>query len=96
MKISEFQRLMKDLYLTKDKQRGLEKTFLWLVSEIGELSEALRKNKREIIEEEMADCVAWLCSLANILDIDLQQAALRKYPLQCSKCRKNPCVCTEG
>ncbi|MFX1251510.1 MAG: MazG nucleotide pyrophosphohydrolase domain-containing protein [Promethearchaeota archaeon] len=95
MKISEFQRLMKDLYLTKDKQRGLEKTFLWLVSEIGELSEALRKNTREKIEEEMADCMAWLCSLANILDINLQQAALRKYPLQCSKCHKNPCVCIE-
>ncbi|MFX0064050.1 MAG: MazG nucleotide pyrophosphohydrolase domain-containing protein [Candidatus Hermodarchaeota archaeon] len=95
MKISEFQRLMKDLYLAKDKQRGLDKTFLWLISEIGELSEALRKNKREKIEEEMADCIAWLCSLANILDINLQQAALRKYPLQCSKCHKNPCVCTE-
>ena len=52
MKISEFQRLMKDLYLAKDKQRGLEKTFLWLVSEIGELSEALRENKREKIEHD--------------------------------------------
>ncbi|MFX0090188.1 MAG: MazG nucleotide pyrophosphohydrolase domain-containing protein [Candidatus Hodarchaeota archaeon] len=95
MQIKEFQQLMKDLYLRKDKERGLEKTFFWLVSEIGELSEALRKMNKEEIEDELADCIAWLCSIANILEINLQQATLRKYPLQCSKCHENPCVCRE-
>ena len=34
--MNQLQELMRDLYLQKDQQRGLEKTLLWLVSEIGE------------------------------------------------------------
>jgi NTP pyrophosphatase (non-canonical NTP hydrolase) len=45
------------------------------------------------IQEEMADVVAWLCSLANLLEIDLETAMHRKYPDKCGKCGHNPCVC---
>ncbi len=101
MQIREFQQLMKRLYFERDKNRGISKTFLWIVEEVGELAEALRKyqesdkNKNEIhnIAMEIADIVAWIASLANILEIDLEDALYSKYPSVCPKCGKNPCSC---
>ena len=90
---------MKELYYSKDKKRGVERTFIWFVEEVGELANALKnlgnENDMKAIGDEMADIFAWLCSLANILGIDLEAAALSKYPMACSKCGKNPCTCVE-
>jgi NTP pyrophosphatase (non-canonical NTP hydrolase) len=33
-------------------------------------------------EEEFADIVAWLCTLANINDVDIEQACIDKYSKQ--------------
>lgn len=98
------QTLMADLYLTRDTERGLERTLLWLVSEVGELADLVVKhypllgNKGPVTPEspvgqELADCLAWLLSVANLLGVDLGQALLAKYPLTCSKCHQNPCQC---
>ncbi len=105
MKISEFKDLISDLYLDRDTERGINKTFLWFVEEIGELSEALRhylagkvssdlnlKNLNHI-GEEIADVIAWLSSLANLLEIDLEKALVEKYPNKCIKCGSKPCKC---
>jgi NTP pyrophosphatase (non-canonical NTP hydrolase) len=93
LKIAEFQNLMQDLYLKRDKARGLEKTMLWLVSEVGELSEAIRLQNSQKIAEEAADVLAWLCSVANLTNIDLETAASSKYPGKCARCDSNPCKC---
>jgi NTP pyrophosphatase (non-canonical NTP hydrolase) len=95
MKISEFQELMKTLFFHQDSKRGIEKTFLWLVEEIGELSNALRKSAPNTSEvaDELADVVAWTCSLANLMDIDMEKALYEKYPNKCLKCNSNPCKC---
>ncbi|MFX0115493.1 MAG: MazG nucleotide pyrophosphohydrolase domain-containing protein [Candidatus Hodarchaeota archaeon] len=93
MKISDFQDLMKELYIQRDKARGTEKTMLWFISEVGELSEAIRLNKLEKIAEEMADVLAWLCSIANLTKINLETAVLEKYPGLCSRCNSKPCEC---
>jgi NTP pyrophosphatase (non-canonical NTP hydrolase) len=52
---------------------------LWLIEEIGELATALGGTDRENLEEEFADVIAWLCTLANINDVDLASAVARKY-----------------
>ncbi|MFX1481050.1 MAG: MazG nucleotide pyrophosphohydrolase domain-containing protein [Promethearchaeota archaeon] len=95
MKISEFQKLIKDLYIEQDNTRGIKNTFIWLIEEIGELANILKN--REIdsnkASEELADIIAWTASLANLLDIDLEYALFRKYPNICIKCKSNPCVC---
>ncbi|NVM54142.1 MAG: nucleotide pyrophosphohydrolase [Candidatus Helarchaeota archaeon] len=101
MHIHEFQELMRTLYLERDKGRGFSKIFLWIIEEIGELAEALRKyqeqneNRKELknVEMEMADVIAWIASLANVLEIDLEAVLYEKYPNICPKCRKNPCMC---
>ncbi|AFD01053.1 putative pyrophosphatase [Methanocella conradii HZ254] len=93
MHISEFQRLMKDLYSSNDRERGLQKTQLWFFEEVGELAEAMRKEDKKAIEEEMADVLAWMASLANMLDIDVEKACLSKYDMKCSRCGGFPCRC---
>lgn len=102
--MKNFQKLMADIYLEKDKKRGLEKTVLWLVSELGELSELIAKNGnvkenievKENITLEMADCFAWLFSVANLLEIDAEEAFLKKYPHNCPRCHSVPCKCQEN
>ncbi|MFQ5977921.1 MAG: MazG nucleotide pyrophosphohydrolase domain-containing protein [Candidatus Heimdallarchaeota archaeon] len=95
MKITEFQNLMQDLYLKRDRARGIEKTMLWLVSEMGELAEAIRLENSQKIAEEAADVLAWLCSIANLTGIDLEKAIFEKYPGKCRRCYFNPCQCKE-
>jgi NTP pyrophosphatase (non-canonical NTP hydrolase) len=92
--ICEFQKVMHQLYYHRDSKRGVKGTYDWLVSEIEELGEALKTNEKSVLEDEFADVIAWLASLANITSIDLEKAALNKYANKCPKCRHSPCQCT--
>ena len=94
MHIHEFQEMMRQLYFHRDAKRGIKGTFDWLVDEVEELREALEKDDKKETEKEFADVIAWLASLANITDIDLEKAALGKYPGKCPKCQHAPCQCT--
>ena len=96
MQINEFQELIRDLYYERDRRRGKERTMLWFVEEVGELAEAIRKGDTKAIGEEMADVFAWLVSLANLYDIDLEEEVKKKYPGYCIRCGKRPCECDEG
>ncbi|HEY3361779.1 MAG TPA: MazG nucleotide pyrophosphohydrolase domain-containing protein [Methanosarcina sp.] len=95
MEISEFQKLMSQLYAHNDRKRGGKATMLWLVEEIGELAEAIRREEPENIEEELADCFAWMGALANLYGVNLEEAFLKKYPGMCPTCKQNPCICTD-
>ncbi|MFX0014283.1 MAG: MazG nucleotide pyrophosphohydrolase domain-containing protein [Promethearchaeota archaeon] len=92
--IREFQKLMVTLYGDRDRKRGIEKSLLWLQSENGELIEAYLKGNQDILREEVADVFAWLCSVCNLLNIDLETAAWEKYPSSCPKCNASPCKCS--
>jgi len=85
--LRDFQAHIRDKYDATDRQRGTPGTFMWLVEEIGELATALHKSAGEGGSTsgdddpagEFADVLAWLCTLANINDIDLEQAVRDKY-----------------
>ncbi len=94
MEIHEFQEMMKNLYFERDSARGAQGTFNWLVDEVAELGEELKGTDKEATEKEFADVIAWLASLANIMGIDLEKAALNKYSHKCPKCQSSPCQCT--
>ena len=95
MHISEFQQMMRHLYFKRDSERGVEGTYSWLVDEVAELGEELKKGTdREATEKEFADVIAWLASLANITGIDLERAAVNKDNYKCPKCQQSPCQCT--
>ena len=93
MEIKEFQNLIRKIYLSRDAQRGGDKTFLWFLEEVGELTRAYRRHEKENVGREMADVIAWLASVANLLDIDLEAELLKKYPAVCSSCASVPCTC---
>lgn len=93
--IREFQQLIERIYLEKDRKRGIPADIAWLVEEIGELARALRKGSRVEAEGEFADALAWLCTLASIAGVDLEQVAAGKYSKGCPKCQRTPCVCQE-
>lgn len=95
MEISQFQKLIEQLYGEKDSTRGLDKTFMWFIEEVGELARALHRNSsKEELEGEFADCLAWLATIANLSNIDLEHA-IEKYRNFCYKCKHNPCSCVE-
>jgi NTP pyrophosphatase (non-canonical NTP hydrolase) len=78
--LAAFQRHISALYEKTDRERGTAGTWLWFSEEIGELARALaRRESRENLEEEFADVLAWLCTLANINDVNLSAAVNRKY-----------------
>jgi len=72
---------------------GVEGTFNWLVDKVAELGGELRGTDKEATEKEFADVIAWLASLANVMGIDLEKAALNKYNHKCPKCQSSPCQC---
>jgi NTP pyrophosphatase (non-canonical NTP hydrolase) len=85
--IAAFQRLIRDRYYPTDSARGTPGTFMWFIEEVGELATALHNNapgktptadERANLDEEFADVLAWLTTLANINGVDLDRA-LRKY-----------------
>lgn len=93
MDISQFQKKIEEIYFARDSARGLAGTHMWFCEEVGELTRALRRNKREELEGEFADVLAWLATLASIAEIDLEAAAAKKYGLGCPRCRATPCAC---
>lgn len=93
MDIEEAQEMMRRIYLKRDKARGVMGTLMRTLDELEELREAIQKDDSVSISDEMADVLAWLCSLANLLEIDLSEALYKKYRDVCSKCKKSPCEC---
>ena len=77
MNIIEFQRIISKKYEKRDRQRGIPATFMWFIEEVGELATALASNDPKNKEEEFADVFAWLCTLANISDVDLEKACAK-------------------
>lgn len=84
MQIADFQQMIRERYYPTDSARGAAGTFLWFAEEVGELAHALARRQRgdgdsANLEEEFADVLAWLATLANITDVDLTAAVTRKY-----------------
>ena len=91
--LSQLQDVIRETYDAKDRRRGLEGTFMWFMEEVGELAAALRSGTAQEQAEEFADVLAWLATLANVANIDLEAAVQAKYGGGCPGCRKSPCVC---
>jgi len=83
---------MERTYRSRDEERGVDATFRWLTEEVGELAHAIRTGGRAALELEFSDVLAWMASLANLLNVDLEEAAAR-YTNGCPKCGGSPCTC---
>lgn len=88
-----FQDLIKSMFGAKDASRGADGTFMWFMEEVGELAGALREGPKDDLALEFADVLAWLLTLANIAEIDLDDAVRRKYGSGCPRCHRPVCTC---
>ena len=108
--LESFQKLIHNMYFEKDESRGVPATFMWLMEEVGELSSALRETtpeeqkrvsseefekRRSNLEEEFADVLAWLATIANVVEVDLGAAINRKYGSGCPSCHELICICPD-
>lgn len=91
--LAGLQSLIETMYSSKDEARGVDGTFMWLMEEVGELAAALRDGDPEALAAEFADVLAWLATIANVANIDLQQAVLQKYGNGCPGCGQMVCGC---
>ena len=92
----DFQKLIRNMYYEKDVQRGATATFLWLAEEVGELAAAIRSGTKDELRGEFADVLAWMTTIANVLDIDLTEAVREKYGSGCPGCGRLVCECPDS
>ena len=92
MELSAFEDVIARTYGTRDAERGLPAAIAWLVEEVGELSQAVRKGSRDQQVHELGDALAWLTSIAVQLGVPLEEAAAR-YAAGCPRCSSIPCAC---
>jgi NTP pyrophosphatase (non-canonical NTP hydrolase) len=91
--LADLQALIRRMYFEKDRARGIEGTFLWLMEEVGELATALRTGTHEERLGEFADVLAWLVTIANVAGVDLAEAIALKYGRGCPGCGQFVCQC---
>jgi NTP pyrophosphatase (non-canonical NTP hydrolase) len=96
MTLNQLQALIRNMYGAKDGARGLDGTFMWFMEEVGELAAALRGGNHQERVLEFADVLAWLATLANIANVNLEEAMMAKYGAGCPGCHRSPCQCGTG
>jgi len=92
MDLAQLQDVIDRTFGHRDRARGTAASVAWLCEEVGELAQAVRKGTTEQQIAEFADVIAWVATLANQLDVDLD-AALERYAHGCPKCAALPCAC---
>jgi len=92
MQLNAFQDVIRRTYGDRDAARGLDGSFRWLVEEVGELARTLRHEDLAARVHEVGDVLAWLVSVATLLEVDVEAAAAR-YADGCPRCGAIPCRC---
>ncbi len=86
LSVADFQSLIRDRYNATDSARGAAGTFLLFMEEVGELATALHDNRpgksptpdqQANLKEEFADVLAWLMTLANIMQVDIAESLIK-------------------
>jgi NTP pyrophosphatase (non-canonical NTP hydrolase) len=79
MELKKFQTDLSEKFRAFDRESGPFFLMTVLLSEIGELTTAVKQDKIESISEELADGIFTLISIANLYDIDVSSALREKY-----------------
>ena len=84
MQFAEFQQFIRDRYHETDAARGVPGPFCGSARRWGNWPKPsvggnVGMETRRISREEFADVLAWLTTLANICEVDLEAAVREKY-----------------
>jgi len=79
MELKNIQNLIKKKYYHLDARSGPLFLLAVLFEEVGELAEAVRKNEKDSIKEELVDVLFMVLSLANLFNIELEDLLIEKY-----------------
>ncbi|WP_457548877.1 MazG nucleotide pyrophosphohydrolase domain-containing protein [Archaeoglobus sp.] len=79
MDLKELRKIIKEKYYEIDAKSGKLFLLAVLFEEVGELAEAVRKNDVKAVEEELADVLFMVLSLANYFDVDVESKLIEKY-----------------
>lgn len=89
--ISDYQKYLHDLYGDLNQKRDFDDLYGYFVRKSGYLCKGILLTTPD--RANFIPPFSWLCSLATKLEIDLQDAFLRKYPGICPNCLQSQCVC---
>ena len=79
MEIAALQQIVRDRYFENDNARGIHHTALWFHEEVGELSSAIARGDQENAKEEFGDVLMWLLTLANLMQVDMEEEIGRAH-----------------
>ena len=79
MELDEVRREIREKYYHIDEKSGPLFLLAVLFEEVGELAEAVRKEDLKGIEEELADVLFMILSLANYFDVKPEKVLVEKY-----------------
>jgi len=75
--LKDFQEIFKKRFGEIDRKSGELFLLAVLMEEVGELAESLRRG--EGFEDELADVLFMVISIANLKEVDLEETLKRKY-----------------
>ncbi len=79
MELEEIRLKIREKYLETDKNSGPLFLLAVLMEEVGEVAEAVRKEDKESIKEELSDVLFMIISLSNLFEVDIEKKLVEKY-----------------
>lgn len=79
MELLEIMKCIREKYYEIDSKSSSLFLLAVLFEEVGELAEAVRKNRIGDIEEELCDVLFMTLSLANYFNVELERRLIEKY-----------------
>jgi len=89
----QWQTMFADIYGRVNRVAGMEKCWLHVHEELGEISQAFRLKQQKPLRDEIADVFAWIVAFCNRMKIDIGKAIVDEYPEKCDICGKDKCCC---
>ncbi|MFO7966212.1 MAG: MazG nucleotide pyrophosphohydrolase domain-containing protein [Archaeoglobaceae archaeon] len=79
MNLNHIQMHIKDKYYETDAASGHLFLLVVLFEEVGELAEAVRKEDKNEVQQELTDVLFMTLSIANLFGVDLEDKITEKY-----------------
>lgn len=102
--LGQAQQELNRVYGAANRERGIDPAITHLMSEAIEVlaavmspptQQATNQERLDAIAGELADTLAWLLAVANLLGIDIEPVVAELYWPHCRFCQQNPCSCAE-